>query len=250
MFIGIFWTAFLLFLPDKWSGDWQLTLFWGVIGGIFSAVGNILLIESMSWLSAGMCATIYRLNLALVVPFSVLFFGETLCWQQYLGVGLAIAAVLAFLPGSTGGQGRADSKLALLPLAMIITASVFRAGLGLSYKYGFSQGASPNGVSVLTGVLWIISGPIYYFCREKGRCKPDRKLIGYSALSGLLVSGIVFFMAQALKYKDANASVVLPIAQMSFLVTFLLSVIFLKEKITVFKVCALLCGLAAMILLA
>ena len=250
MYVGIFSSLLLLFLPDKLGDDWRITLLWGVIGGIFSAVGNILLIESMTSLSAGMCSTIYRLNLALVVPFSVLIFGEELGLKQYLGVAFALAAILAFLPGSTGsGVKQTDRKAALLPLVMIITAAVFRAGLGLSYKYGFMQGASPNGVSLLTMVLWIISGPVYCLWRERGQRWFDIKTVRYGILSGLLVAGIIFFMAQALKFKDANASVVLPIAQMSFLVTFVLSAVFLKEKITVWKIGALLCGVAALILL-
>lgn len=252
LFVGVFSSLFLLFLPDKFGGDWQLTLFWGVIGGIFSAIGNILLIESMSSLSAGMCSTIYRLNLALVVPFSVLIFGEELHWEQYLGVAFALAAILAFLPGSTGPakEKSTDKKAVLLPLMTIIIAAVFRAGLGLSYKYGFDQGASPNGVSLLTMLVWILSGPIYYAWRERGKYQLDFKTVKYGAFSGALVAGIIFFMAQALKFKDANASVVLPIAQMSFLATFVLSAIFLKEKVTLWKIIALLCGVAALLLLA
>ena len=46
-----------------------------------------------------------------------------------------------------------------------------------------------------------------------------------------------------------NASVVNPIAQMSFLGTFALSAIFLKEKMTPKKICALLLGIAAIIFL-
>ena len=249
MFVGIFSALVMLFLPDKLGDDWRLTLFWGVVAGLFSAVGNILLIESMSSLSAGMCSTIYRLNLALVVPFSVLIFGEELCLKQYLGVAFALAAILAFLPGSTGNQ-TSGKKAALLPLIMIITASVFRAGLGLSIKYGIVQGASPNGISLLTVILWIVCGPVYYAWREQDKYKlSDWKTVKYGALSGALVAGIVVFMAQALKFKDANASVVLPIAQMSFLLTFVLSAIFLKEKVMVWKICALLCGVTAMILL-
>ncbi len=251
MYVGIISTLLLLFLPDKMGDNWRITLLCGVIGGLVSAAGNILLIESMSSLSAGICSTVYRLNLALVVPFSVLIFGEELGVKQYLGVAFALAAILAFLPGSTGsGAKGTEKKAAVLPWVMIITAAVFRAGLGLFYKYGFTQGASPNGVSLLTVSLWIVSGLVYGVWRERGFKWFDTKMIRYGILSGFLVAGIIFFMAQALKFKDANASVVLPVAQMSFLATFVLSAIFLKEKVTLWKICALLCGVAALLLLA
>ena len=56
-------------------------------------------------------------------------------------------------------------------------------------------------------------------------------------------------MLKALNTEGANASIVLPIAQMSFLATFVLSVILLKEKITVQKITGIVCGVAAMLLL-
>ena len=56
-------------------------------------------------------------------------------------------------------------------------------------------------------------------------------------------------MIQALKIKDADASVVLPIAQMSFIGTLVLSVIFLKEKLSVRKIAGMICGVLAVLLL-
>ena len=54
-------------------------------------------------------------------------------------------------------------------------------------------------------------------------------------------------MAKALQY--GAAGVVLSIAQMSFLGTLLLSVLFLKEKLEKFKVAGIVCGVAAILLL-
>ncbi|MBE6389814.1 MAG: hypothetical protein E7043_06540 [Lentisphaerae bacterium] len=246
-FIGITGSAAMLFLPDKLGENWQMTLFWGVICGLFSAVGNILLIESMTNLSAGVCSTVYRMNLALVVPFSVLIFHENLLIHQYAGVFLAIAAVLAFLPGKENKS--ANDKHLWLYAAMIITASIFRAGLGLSCKYGPTTGASPNGINLLIEIMWIITGLAYYFLKERRHCRMDAKVIKYGIGSGILVAGILFFMMAALNAPGAKASIVLPIAQMSFIVTFLLSVLLLKEKITGWKIAAMLCGAGAMILL-
>ena len=75
----------------------------------------------------------------------------------------------------------------------------------------------------------------------------DRKTFGYGALSGVFVAGIIYCMARSLALGDA--SIVLPIQQMSFLATFFLGVIFLKEKVTWRKIAALGCGVAALLLL-
>lgn len=244
--VGVLFTAVLSFLPDWWGADWRVTLFWGVICGLCSVVGNILLIESMFRLSAGLCSTVYRLNLALVVPLAVVLFGESPFWYQWIGVVLALLAVLAFMPvGEKSIVGRKSDYV------MLILAMALRAGLGLSYKYAFVVGAGRNGLQVVNAWAWVVCGLVYYFCRERKRydfrVAFAPKVLGYGALSGLLVAGIIFFMAESLFRGDA--SIVLPIQQMSFLATFFLGVVFLKEKITPRKIFALACGVAALLLL-
>ena len=258
--VGVVLTALLvalsvlimIFQPDWWNDywwneNWKTTLFWGVICGLCSVVGNIFLIESMSRLSAGVCSTVYRLNLALVIPLAVICFHESPVWYQWIGVALALAAVLAFMPvGEKKPAGRKSDY------AMLILAMALRAGMGIGYKYAFDCAhASKMGVQIVNGVAWIVCGLIYYFIRERkrfgARAFIDGKMLGYGAGSGVLVTGIIFFMAWSLAQGDA--SIVLPIQQMSFLATFFLSVAFLKEKVTIRKVAALGCGVAALLLL-
>jgi drug/metabolite transporter (DMT)-like permease len=57
------------------------------------------------------------LNLALVVPFSVVIFNEKLVLSQYAGIALAILAVLAFLPGAGAKKsGNTEKKMLLMQL--------------------------------------------------------------------------------------------------------------------------------------
>ena len=118
----------------------------------------------------------------------------------------------------------------------------------MSCKYALLQGASENGMNLVIEIVWVITGITYYLLRERRIYKPDLQLVKYGCASGVLISGIIFFMILALKY--GVASIVLPIAQMSFLLTFVFSMIFLKEKLTLFKAAALLCGVGALLLLA
>lgn len=245
--IGIAWSIASLFLPDLRGVNWQTTILWGLISGLFSLLGNLLLIEAMGKQSAGLCSTIYRLNLALVVPGAWLIFKENNTILQGLGIVLAFAAVLFFLPGSNSQEKHQDAKLGIV---LVVIAAILRAGMGLSYKYAFNLGASANGVNLINAFCWIAGGLIYYFLRERNSEAGDpmsRKLAGYGFLSGLFVFGIVFFMAHSVRL--GNASIVLPIMQMSFILTFILSMTFLKEKLTAYKFCALLCGAAALLLL-
>ena len=251
--IGLVSAVLFMLIPEDplTPAKVRATLIWGVIGGFFSVSANILLIESMSRMGAGVCSTIYRLNMAIVVPMAVLLFGESLNWMQWIGVGFALAAVLCFLPSGkeASGSKKSASKVAF---AMIITAAVLRAGMGLAYKYGFSIGASPLKVNAITGVSWLVFGIAYLYFREYrgGAVVKDfisAKVAGYGVLSGGLVMGITYTMAFGLKAGDA--SIVLSIAQMGFLLTFFLSVLILHEKVTPFKVTAMLCGVVALSLL-
>ena len=246
--VGVVYTILVSLLPDWWGKSYLATLGWGVLCGIFSVVGNILLIESMSRLSAGMCSTVYRLNLLLVVPLALVFFDESLLWYQWIGIAAALLAVIAFMPvGEKVVAGRKSDYV------MLILAMTMRAGLGLATKKAASldPAVSKNGIQIVIGWCWIVGGLIYYLLKEYRPLPParafDRKTFGYGALSGIFVAGIIFFMVKSLKYGEA--SIVLPIQQMSFLATFFLGVIFLKEKITPRKVAALACGVIALLLL-
>ena len=245
--VGMVWFAFTIGLPHKDGTTLQDTLLWGAISGIFSLVGNILLIESMGYQSAGVSSTIYRLNMVLVVIGAFLFLGEPLTPTIVAGVVCAFVAVMAFIPKRTAETAAQDAAKAKLGFTLAVLASVLRACMGLSYKYAFSHQADVNGVTALNAFCWLAGGVLYSLIREHKLSLPTKHdwLIGLT--SGIFVSGIVFFMA----WMNAcgNASVVNPIAQMSFLGTFLLSAIFLKEKMTKQKMIAVLFGILAIIFL-
>ncbi len=239
--IGIVWLLLLCWMPWSEESSVGATILWGAVSGFFSVTANLLLIEAMGHESAGVCSTIYRLNLVLVVAGAVLFLGETLALIQVIGILFAVLAILAFFPM---GQ---NIHVRTIGFYMVVAAAVLRAGMGLTYRYGFLHGADRNGVVIINSIFWIIGGIVYALWREKGFTRPDRKMLIYSALSGLFVTGIVIFMALSLQYGEA--SVVLPIAQMSFLGTFGLSICFLKEKFTKRNLVAVVCGVIAVVLL-
>lgn len=239
--IGAVWLLLLVWLPRGPETSLVATWVWGSISGLFSVAGNLLLIEAMGRQSAGLCSTIYRLNLVLVVAGAWLFLGEELTGTQLAGVVLALAAILAFLPKRNGVH------LEKLGFRLVVLAAVLRAGMGLAYRYGFLHGADRNGVIVINSLFWIAGGLLYARWREGRLSPPDRKLLFYGTVSGLLVVGIVFCMAAALQYGEAG--IVLPIAQMSFLGTYLLGMVFLKEPLTRRGMLALAAGIAGVLLL-
>ena len=240
--IGLVWFVLMVWLPWGVDSDVGATVLWGAISGAFSLSANLLLMEAMKRESAGMCSTLYRLNLIFVVAGAFWWLGESVSAMQIVGILLALLAILAFFPASSHlfSVRSAGFYLALL-------AAILRAGMGLSYKYGFTHGADANGVVVINSLFWLFGGMAYALVLERRASIRDRSLLSYGVFSGLLVSGIVFFMAASLRHGDA--SVVLPIAQMSFIGTFILSIAFMGEVFSLRKLSAVLSGAAAVILL-
>lgn len=247
--VGVVWLVVALIpaLLGQAPADWRATIIWGCISGFFSLAGNIMMLDAMRSLDVGVCSTIYRLNLVPVTVGAALILNENITPIQYVGIASACLAILAFIPRN---QSEVKRKLGWAFIVMII-ASLLRAGMGLSYRYGFLHGASEKYVVVINSLFWIFGGVLYAFWRERHLMpynKQDWKnLFFLGGLSGALVTGIVITMALMLKL--GNASVVLPIAQMSFLVTGALGIWLFKERLTVSKAMAFILGVAAVLLL-
>ena len=246
LLIGIFWGILTIACFDiDWS-TWKAILIWGSVIGFFSIAANLLLIEAMGMQSAGVCSTIYRLNLVPVVFGAWFLLHESVSWIQWIGIALAIGAVLCFLTLPESSD-ETDKRRARLGIFMVILAAFLRAGMGLSYKYAYAAGADEFGITAFIALFWIVGGLLYALFREQKQLKIDKSLLFYGALSGLFVAGITIFMA--LMLKGGNASVALPIAQMSFPVTFLLSILFLKETVTRWKILGVVFSIGAVLLL-
>ncbi len=229
--IGMVWTLFFIFRCGGWeiffnSAPSHLWL-WGIIAGLFSSVANILLIEGMAKNEVGVCAAIYRLNMAPAVLLAFVLLGENPSPGKLAGIFFAICASILFFKKC--GHESVD-KYDYFGLWVIVLAALLRAGMGLAYKYALLPSVDANAFLAINGILWIVSGIIYHNLKGKSQASDYVVVWGYGLLSGILICGIVLFMALALQLGDA--STVLPIAQLSFMVTALAGIAFLGESLT------------------
>ncbi|MBQ6470715.1 MAG: DMT family transporter [Victivallales bacterium] len=242
--VGIVWMLTTVFLPMNWHDHLGVTVASGLVTGFVSIVANLLLLEAMDRQSAGVCSTIFRLNLVGVVLISYFFLGESLGILQVVGIVFAVAAVLLFMPRVEKNQAGRSARLGLI---LVIIASLIRAGMTISIKMGVDNGGDKNAINLLTCFFWVFGGLLYALWKERRISWPDRGTVCLGLISGVLVGAILYFMIAMNKY--GKASVVTPIAQMSFLGTLLLSVVFLKEKIDRRKGIGLLFGMVALLCL-
>ncbi len=215
---------------------------YGVAAGVMVTLSNLLYIESMTHLDISLGATIYRLNTVGVVILGLLFLAEPLGGLKMLGIASAVIAVIFLYQRDESERGRIVATF----IWVIIFASLLRAAFGVIAKGGMMVGASASMIMVISAVCWMAGGLCYALFRER-RLSTGRKEIGYCVASGLVVFAIVNFLMLGLSYGEAT--VVIPIANLSFVVALAISVALRYERLTARKCIAVAFAAAAIFLL-
>ena len=216
---------------------------WGIAAGIIVLVANALLIESLARLAVSLGSTIYRLNTIAVVAFAVVFLDESLTALKIAGVLLGVlGVVLLYRRGARSG----DDRLLLAGVGIAVAASLLRAVFGIVSKVGLSDGTDPFVLMVYIGVGWTLAGIAYGAIRH-GRSVALAAVLPYAAVSGALICLVASFLMLGLRVGEA--SVVIPIANMSFIVALLGAAGMGMERITTRKLLAVGCAALAIILL-
>lgn len=218
------------------------TVAWGLAAGLLSASANYLLIGSLRTVGAAVGATIYRMNMVAAAAVGVAFLGEPLGAAKLSGFAFAAAALMLFAGGPSPSSGRGVE----LGLGLAFAASLLRAGMGISYKLAAEAGVHGDWFLAIQGLVWLVAGAAGSLLRGRGPGL-GAALVRRGAISGLLVCGIVYFFRRALELGEA--SVVIPIAQMSFVITALIARFALGERLGKHKIAALCLSAAAFVLL-
>lgn len=215
----------------------------GLSAGISVAIANILLLESLRHMEVSLGSTIYRLNTIAVVLFSILFLGESMNLIKLSGIVCGVVAVLFLYR-----QQHSDGLHATLKtgLVIVLIGALLRAIYGVLTKAGLLNGANADALMLISAICWIVSGLIYAIWIEK-HFSITRQMFAYSAASGLLVYGIVRTLVLALTYGEA--SIVVTIANMSFLMALLAAVILKMEVLSWRKIIAMFFAVSAIALL-
>lgn len=245
--IGLVWGAAQAAIAAC-SGDWPRidgrTLAFGLGAGFVLAIANLCLIESLTHMDVGLASTIYRLNTIGVVALAAILLAEPLTAIKAAGVLLGVVAVvLLYRPDPRGTHVR----LFALYFWLAVLASALRACFGVITKAAEMQGVDLQLLLLVNAPVWVIAGGAYAIFREGG-LKVTAAKVGYSIASGLLVCAVANFLMLALE--RGEASVVVPIANMSFLVALLISLALRLESLTLRKAAAVATTVVAIMVLA
>ena len=222
----------------------EVTILYGLLTGALLVSANILLIESLTGLDVSLGSMIYRLNTIGVVVMSFMLLAEDVGFIKVLGIGIGVAAILILYKRADDGDA---VPIPILFFVMAVAASAFRAIYGVASKVALEQGAAAEGLLVIAAISWIVGGFAYAAFREK-RVRITGKKAAYAVVSGTLAFTVVNALIEALK--NGEASVVVPIANLSFAVAMLLSVLLGMEQLSSRKYIAIGCAALSVFLMA
>lgn len=220
------------------------TIKYGVTAGVLLAASNILLVESLTRVEVSVGSTIYRLNTVGVVALSIIFLQESAEAMKLAGILVGVLAILLLYRGDSSFSVLRTTRTFFL---FAVLASLLRALYGVISKAGLLAAAEMQSIIMIAACCWMIGGAAYARYIEN-RFVLTRKKITYSVVSGLLVFGIVNCLMLGLD--QGEASIVIPIANMSFVVAIFISGVMGLEKIDLSKGLATVCAVGSIVLLA
>jgi len=202
---------------------WAPGVLFGLLNGLLAFTAFLFLLMAVRRGEAVALVPIVRLNFAVTAALTIAFLGESLTWAK--GAGLLLAA-LAILIGGGGALFAGGDRRALL---LAVGAMCLFGFVGLFYKLGLRFGAPPAAITAAQGAgVFLTAVPFALWRREPIPRRGPPLWIPLAC--GVLTSSS--YVALAVAFTHGEAVVVAPIAQLSFVLTGVLAVALLGERLT------------------
>jgi transporter family protein len=223
----------------------EIAMVWGMGAGLFVFVALYNFARSLKSGSVSIVAPIFRLNFTVTVVLAVLVLGEPLTAYKLAGLALALSAVWLLLGAEAGSAPVASA--ARLPLVQAVIAMAAMGVANLFYKVGALTGGSPATfiagqaaafLPLATGFAWMV---------DRGLRTTRAAWIHAGTAAALFLLALVLLFESLAR---GEASVLVPISQMGFVVTAAFGLAFLREPLTLRKSAGLAFAVAALVCLA
>ena len=223
----------------------EAAMLWGMGAGLFVFVALYNFARSLKSGSVSVVAPIFRLSFTVTAVLAVLILGEPLTGYKLAGLALALAAVWLLLGAESGAAPAAGA--ARFPLVQAVIAMAAMGVANFFYKVGALTGGSPATfiagqaaifLPLATGFAWRVDGGL--------RTTRAAWIHAGTAAALFLLALVLLFESLA----RGEASVLVPISQMGFVVTAAFGLVFLREPFTMRKGAGLAFTVAALVCLA
>jgi drug/metabolite transporter (DMT)-like permease len=219
---------------------------WGSLAGVFIFIGFHYFIRSLITGSVSTNASIFRMNFIVTVILVVIFLGEPLTASKIAGLALSLLAAWLLL-GAENNAERTPNEAERRSLVQVVIATLAFGTSNFFHTVGLRHGAVPETLAVAQAALFMpVATVAVYFADRTLRAPPAT--FRYGAAAALTLLGATIFLLRGVA--DGQASVLVPIAQMGFIIAALLGVFILRERVTIRKVVGLVSALAALAVLA
>jgi len=220
-------------------------MLWGMAAGFFVFIALYHFARALKSGAVSVVAPVFRLSFTVTTALAVLLLGEPLTAWKLGGLAAALAAVWLLLGGGAGTPAvRATARSALVP------ALVAMAAMGVAnflYKVGAATGGNPATFIAGQAILFTPLATAFAW-KVDGGLRPPRHGWRYGAAAAALFLVALVMLFESLAHGEA--SVLVPITQMGFVVTAAAGVFFLSEPFTLRKAAGLSFAVAALACLA
>ena len=219
---------------------------WGSLAGVFVFIGFFWFIRSLATGSVSTNASIFRLNFIVTVLLVVILLGEPLTPSKIAGLALALLATWLLLGVGTSAE-RAPDGARRHSLVLVALATLAFGTSNFFHTMGLRHGALPETLAVAQAALFMPLATVVVYVADR-KLRPPPVTFKYSASAAIVLLGATISLLRSVA--GGQASVLVPIAQMGFVVAALLGIFILRERVTIRKVIGLVTALAALAALA
>jgi uncharacterized membrane protein len=219
---------------------------WGSLAGAFIFVGFYYFIRSLAAGAVSTNSSIFRMNFIITVFLVVVLLGEPMTPGKIAGLALALLATW-LLVGAGADADRMPSEAKRRSLVQVAIATVAFGTSNFFHTVGLRWGALPETLAVTQAALFMPLATIVVYSTD-GKLRAPLVTFKYGAAAAVALFGATIFLLRGIA--GGQASVLVPIAQMGFIIAALLGISILREPVTIRKVVGLVSALAALGVLA
>ncbi len=224
-------------LDPHWSA------LWGSLAGLSALVAFTNFARSLQEGAVSINAPIFRLNFTITAALAILLLGEPLTITKLAALACALVAVWLLLAEPGARRGAANWR----SLSRVLIATVAMAFANLFYKVGLQQGALPETIIAAQAWAFCSTATLIEWLRERRfYLRPGGWR--YSALAAIVLAFATLLLLHGLA--RGPASVLVPVAQMSFVFTAVFGAVMFRETLDLRKRAGLLAAAVALALFA
>jgi len=240
-----FLSTVLFFALDETAEDIGFLLFIALANSLTFFVATMSNMEALKHVPAGVAYPVVRLNAAMVVVFSIVYFGDALSAYQGVGILLAMSAVVILARDTGEKHGKTGNrKLGFLFMGIAILAGALAA---ISSKFA----AIYTNKMAFMAISYTLATLFSFASHKKAQSANANPRHGDALIIGLFMG--LFNLAGFYCYLNALTtgplSIVTSITAMHFVIAIILSTLIYREKLNRWRITGILMTLTSVLLL-